>query len=773
MRKLSNELPRNRALRYLMELFISYPERFRRVALALAEGRGIIPLPSHPPKHLRRWIKIIGFLIVWNQFAHFRSVAQENDSIPTTIMLKQVVITASRSEKEIFDIGRYVTVIDSEEIRNSAYDNVGELLARQEGIYVVGATQTPGTNQSLFLRGANSNHTSVLIDGLRITDPSTPNSALDLSELSLANVKRIEIIRGSHSTMFGSASMGGVINIITKDPELGSNASIQLKGGTFGKKSLVFSQNLEISHSFQNGLYLLGAVQNQHVNGLNASIDTISNPSVFKTTDSDDFKKLDWITKIGYRNDNWEIFGSVRRVDQEAEIDDGAFNDDDNYVLKFDRYLYDYKLKYDINPGLNLQFRGAYTKSDRASVNDSSVVDNVGNTDRTYFESRHQGELSTNEIQANYNGNKITTVLGAGRYMEDMKFRTFFFSDGFFGPFELETNYDSINSRSWTDFLFLQTNIGGSVINLPSLSLTLGGRLSNHNKFGTNFSYEINPTLKIFNKSILFGSYSTGFNAPSLNQLFDPSQSPGSITSRGNIDLKPEISNTFEVGIKQLVGANGLLTISYFNTIIKDAIEYVYLWNDSLGIENLSFIDYWGDTYINIAEHSTQGVELNFNMDISDKLSINIGASYIDGKLKSMPGNNDLTLSSHVQLFSNGEFINRAVESNGLIRRPDHSINIGLKYRPVKSLSFTGRLKRVSSRFDSVYDPTLGPFGALADTKLGGYSLFDVQGNFILNKNLSVTLQVDNLLNENYSEIQGFNSRGRSIFLKLSAQLQQ
>jgi len=343
--------------------------------------------------------------MVWNQFMHLESMAQENDSLPT-IILKQVVVTASRSEKEIFDIGRYVTVIDSEEIRNSAYDNVGELLTRQEGIYVVGATQTPGTNQSLFLRGANSNHTSILIDGLRITDPSSPNSAMDLSELSLTNVERIEIIRGSHSTMFGSASMGGVINIITKDPELGSKASIQLKGGTFGKKSSVFSQNLEISHSFQNGLYLLGAINNQHVNGLDASIDTISNPSVFKTTDNDDFKKLDWITKIGYRNDKWEIFGSMRRVDQEAEIDDGAFNDDDNYVLRFDRYLYDYQLKYNINPNLKLQLRGAYTKSDRISVNDSSVIDNLGNTDRTYFESRHQGELSTNEIQANYNGKK-------------------------------------------------------------------------------------------------------------------------------------------------------------------------------------------------------------------------------------------------------------------------------------------------------------------------------------------------------------------------------
>src|SRR5690606_18426788 len=109
-----------------------------------------------------------------------------------------------------------VTVISEETIRNSIYQSVGELLNTQSGLFVVGANQTPGTNQNIFMRGANSNQVAVLVDGMRITDPSSPNAAIDLAEMSLVGVERIEVLRGSHSTLFGGAAVGGVINIITR-----------------------------------------------------------------------------------------------------------------------------------------------------------------------------------------------------------------------------------------------------------------------------------------------------------------------------------------------------------------------------------------------------------------------------------------------------------------------------------------------------------------------------------------------------------------------------
>src|SRR5690606_11824833 len=90
--------------------------------------------------------------------------------------LDEIVITATRSEQPIIQIPRSVTVIDRREFERMPLNSVGELLANHPGIFVIGSTQTPGTNQSLFMRGANSNQVVVLIDGTRVTDPSSPSS---------------------------------------------------------------------------------------------------------------------------------------------------------------------------------------------------------------------------------------------------------------------------------------------------------------------------------------------------------------------------------------------------------------------------------------------------------------------------------------------------------------------------------------------------------------------------------------------------------------------
>src|SRR5687768_2144107 len=158
---------------------------------------------------MRKFYPVIFFTLVFATV----SLAQDSTNFTT---LKEVVISASRTEKPLIEIPRSVTVLDAEQIRSSVYQSVGELLNSQAGVFVVGVNQTPGTNQNIFMRGSNSNQVAVLIDGVRITDPSTPNAAMDLSEISLANIERIEIIRGSHSTLFGGAAIGGVINLITK-----------------------------------------------------------------------------------------------------------------------------------------------------------------------------------------------------------------------------------------------------------------------------------------------------------------------------------------------------------------------------------------------------------------------------------------------------------------------------------------------------------------------------------------------------------------------------
>src|SRR3546814_15383067 len=102
-------------------------------------------------------------------------LAGAQDSTKTT-MLDEVVVSASRTAQPIIEIPRSVTVIHEKDLRNSMYQSLGDLLNAQSGLFVIGANQTPGTNQNIFMRGANSNQVAVLIDGVRITDPSSPNS---------------------------------------------------------------------------------------------------------------------------------------------------------------------------------------------------------------------------------------------------------------------------------------------------------------------------------------------------------------------------------------------------------------------------------------------------------------------------------------------------------------------------------------------------------------------------------------------------------------------
>ena len=190
-------------------------------------------------------------LLMWVCTSH---VLIAQDSLKTT-MLKEVVTTATRYNREIIETPRSVTVITSDDIRSGVFNSVGEVLSNFAGIYVTGANQTPGSTQTLFMRGAAGNQTAVMIDGVRINDPSSPNSALDLSELSLTNVDRVEIIRGSHSTLYGGAAIGGVVNIITRkgtNPGLHGNVSATV--GTFGKSTFTAAENVGLDYMFKNGV---------------------------------------------------------------------------------------------------------------------------------------------------------------------------------------------------------------------------------------------------------------------------------------------------------------------------------------------------------------------------------------------------------------------------------------------------------------------------------------------------------------------------------------
>lgn len=688
------------------------------------------------------------------------AAAQDSTNFTT---LREVAISATRTEQPVIETPRSVTVINQKVIRQSIYNSLGDLLNAQSGLYVTGANQTPGTNQNVFMRGASSNQVAVMIDGVRITDPSSPNSAIDLSEISLTNVERIEIIRGSHSTMFGGAAIGGVINIITKNSGMrGFHGNAAWQGGAFGKDAWLSTENIDLSYAFENGVYMNGSVFQQNVKGLDSSEKTGTATSF--TSDKDDFEKTDAFVKTGFKNEAWDGFISFKNGHQRADVDNGAFSDDDNYYLVFDRKMLEYSLKYNLNPAWKFSILGSFSDSERFYENDSSKI-NDNAYDKAYSSGTYFGKLQTHEVQLNYQKEKVKGVIGAGLYREKMFFDNYFFYNDPAFPFEVVTNYDTIDTRTHTQYFFGMLSYA-----LNNFNVSAGTRLSRHSTAGNYLTFEINPSYA-FDDWLFYGSLSSGYNAPSLYQLYDPSKGFTAYTTRGNPHLEAEESLSIEAGIKKEFSSGSYLTLSAFQTSVSNAIEYIYLWNGAKPIQDLDFADDRGDTYMNVASQLTRGLEVEGFVAITDKLTFQGNITFLNGQIKVKPEDvSDLqTGGNHVQLYNLGTFLDHDVSKEDLVRRPNFTAFAQLRFSPVQALSMFAAYRYTGGRFDSGYDGSLGPYGALARIDVDKYYLADVGINWQATKVFAIGIKVENVFNEKYRELAGFQTRGRSGYLKLMA----
>jgi vitamin B12 transporter len=688
--------------------------------------------------------------------------------------MEETIVTATRSEENTARVARNVTVITEKEIRNSVSNNVGELLGQQEGIFMVGSKQTPGSIQNIFMRGANSNHTVIMIDGMRISDPSSVDNALDLSELSLANIERIEIVRGAHSTLYGSSAIGGVINIITKKTNpYGFNANTDLQRGYFGKGTSLFDQSAYANYTFRSGIYANAEILHSKVNGINAAIDTVTRPGAYKNFDNDGFAKLDWMGKIGYKDERWNIFTSYKNVNQQSDLDAGAFVDDPNYTINFRRSLSGYGAVYKWNDQLNFSFLGDYSSARRKAINDSNRIDAIGHSDHSYFRGDYAGTVSNNELQANLRWEGIAFVSGIGRYKETMTASTFtLYTDPSF-YYANATNLDTLRIHAVMVDAYVHADMPGDLIHqsLRRFNLGLGWRMNHHSTYGNNYTYEVNPSYQLTENSLVFASYATGFNAPSLYRLFTPDTYYTSNIQRGNRNLKPETSLSYELGYKQALNEIRF-SFSLFYTKVRNYIDFVYLWDKNIPVDSLgtSFLrdDYRGDTYLNIGDQINKGVDAGVSGRINSKLIFFGNATYVRGQLNYDPSLIDIgkTQGNHVQLYSNGLFLNHGIRSSKLIRRPNTG-NLGLTYTLTKALDLSGVAQYTGRRRDVFYDQTLGPFGALSAAPLKSYWTFDVSAKYDVKKQWSLQLKVQNLFNEKTTEIRGFRNRGRGYLLNL------
>lgn len=661
--------------------------------------------------------------------------AQDTIGDFASVELEQVIISVNKTEQTADETDRSVTIITSEDIEKSGSTNLVQVLRNYGGFNIIGSNQAPGSIQSIFMRGTGSEQTMIMIDGVRLTDPSAVNNAPELSAISLLDIERIEIVRGAHSVAQGNGAVGGVINIITKK---GATEGLQLvaKGrtGLFDESGLEHNEQVDLSYGLDNGLYFGAGAYFLGTSGFDATEDTITR-DVFKTTDSDDFTQLDLMGRVGYRSDNFDAKLSYKNTSQSFGIDDGAYTDDENHTVENNRNVFLLGTSYKIDSSSNITLNAGYTNNHRVVVDDSSAISETA-FDGAYDRLEYFGGQYTADLFYSKQYDRGYLVAGLAAYGEGMSSNLSLLHP-VWGLYEADN--DTMDLSHSLMSAYLKGSIDGSVFheNLKPLRLNFGVRGNTHSTYGENAVVELGSSYRVDNTT-LFGNFSTGFNAPSLYQLFHD--------SFGNELLTPQKSQSIEVGLRTSGESSGYAVVVYSN-VIKDGIEYVSQY-DTAG-------SWVSSGYINLSEFKSTGVEFSGWTNLGKKVTLSTNITLVNSEqVVSEENISDAQVAEGNTVSLSGSTVTGNSTVIGLVRR-NNTANLRLDYAICNDCLISARWRHNGSRND------------LSST-LPAYSLIDIISSYEISEGFKASLLLENVMNLDYQEIAGFASRGRGAYLTLS-----
>lgn len=587
--------------------------------------------------------------------------------------LNEVVVTATRSAKKQSEIGKVVRVITAETLLKSQGRSLPEVLNNVAGLTIGGNGNTPGDIKSVYLRGASSGNTLILIDGIPVNDASGISGEFNIAALPVDQVERIEILKGGNSTLYGSDAVAGVINIITKKGQGKLTASVLATAGSFE----TYKQVLGLSGQLDKTSVSLS------LSNLNSAGFSTAAPAKGESNfDKDGFTQRAVSLNLGHQvSEKFLLRGNVQASGNRAGLDNGAFADAVDYTYRKNFLLAGMGGRLTLSQG-ELNFNLSQNNIKNVFDNRGSLTDN-------------EGEISQFEAGGNFQLTPFLDLTSGVSYKRSATHQR--------NPYSADLTADN-NIKSLFTSLFFKTNSG--------FHAELGGRLNDHSQFGDNFTYTINPSYVFKERYKFFVNVSSAYRVPSLYQLF---------SEYGNLALKPETSNTYEAGFDfDLLPQKLNLNFSYFDRDIKDVIDFGQLSPTKFG-------------YINQNKQHDKGFEIELATKIASAVTFNAFYAYVNGE----------------QTKASGTAFN-------LFRRPKNTLGANAGFSLGKSVELNVLYKFTGDREDYYFDSSFNQI----NTTLGSYNMLDAYIQYKPASKLTLFADVKNLLNEDYREFAGYNTRG-------------
>ena len=548
----------------------------------------------------------------------------------------ELVVAATRTAQPIEKIGASVTVLTQATIDASQAISVPELLVQQPSVNFT-RNGGPGASTSLNIRGAESQHTVVLIDGVKLNDPSSTQGGFNSGNLLVGDIARIEILRGAQSTLWGSQAIGGVVNIVTADPTAPFTSSVEAEAGarrTGYLRAGAGGATDRITWRLAGGYY------------------TTDGFSAFKTGKEKD----------GYQNTGVSgrvrvalarnVSAEVRSVYSKGKNDFDAFNGDSAEFGRTEELVVYTGLNFALLDGRwNNRLGYAYTDTDRENLNPARptgpiTFDAAGKNKR--FE--YQGVFAVSDI--------VTATFGGESETSRMRTRS---------PTVTTQNAPFRTGRVGVDSLYGQLQVEP----VQGLTLTGGMRYEDHDTYGSHTLGQVAAAYALNEgDTVVRASFGQGFRAPGLYELY---------SEYGNTGLSPEKFDSWDAGVEQrFLGGKARVSATWFHRQADNEIRFFSCASGSAtAVCNPGGVFRFG-YYDNVQKTKAQGVELI-------------------GEVKPVQG---LTIVGNYT-YTDAESNSGVTKGKQLTRRPKTMGNLSATYRWPIGVATTIAARRVGRTYNN------------------------------------------------------------------------